>query len=106
WIWEIAREIAREFDTDEDAIAFDTIREASEDMNFLTKRHTMARFRKESLATSKPSAAITGRQERAARGAVVKMAQKEVEKILSKEPKMVVPKDIAKEMDEYVSRIR
>ncbi|MEM4263143.1 MAG: trimethylamine methyltransferase family protein, partial [Thermoplasmata archaeon] len=52
WIWEIAREIAREFDTDEDAIAFDTIREASEDMNFLTKRHTMARFRKESLATS------------------------------------------------------
>lgn len=106
WIWEVAREIAREFDADEDAIAFDTIREGSEDLNFLTKKHTMARFKKESLVTSKPSAALTGRQESAERGTLVKMARKEAEKILSKEPSMVVPKDVAKEMDEYVSRIR
>lgn len=106
WIWEVAREIAREFDTDEDAIAFETILEASEDMSFLTKKHTMARFRKESLATTVPSAALTGRQEKAARGTLVKEAKKEVEKILSKKPTMVVPKDIAKEMDEYVSKMK
>jgi len=106
WIWEVAREIAREFDTDEDAIAFDTIREASEDMSFLTKKHTITRFRKESLVTSKPAAVITGRQEKAERGTLVREAQKEVERILAKEPTMVVPKDIAKEMDEYVSKIK
>ena len=106
WIWEVAREIAREFETDDEAIAFDTIREASEDMSFLTKKHTIARFRKESLATRMPSAAITGRQEKAERGKLVREAKKEVEKILSKSPTMVVPKDIVREMDDYVSKMK
>lgn len=106
WIWEVAREIAREFETDEDAIGFDTIREASEDMSFLTKKHTITRFKKESLATRMPPAVITGRREKGERGKLVKEAKQEVEKILSKSPMMVVPEDVAREMEDYVSKMK
>jgi len=106
WIWEVAREITREFDTDDSAIAIETIREAANDMSFLTKQHTISRFKKESIVTSKPNAVITGRKEKSSRGTLVKEAQKEVKRILSQKPEIVIDKDIAKEMDEYVEKIK
>ncbi|MDH4122651.1 MAG: trimethylamine methyltransferase family protein, partial [Thermoplasmata archaeon] len=106
WIWDIAKEIIREFETDDAAIAFDTIREASADMSFLSKKHTMARFRKEFLATAKPQAVLTGREDFGERGAVLRDAQKEVVNILGKEPVQAVPKDVAREMDEYIEDMK
>jgi trimethylamine--corrinoid protein Co-methyltransferase len=105
WIWDIAKEIIREFESDEEAISFETVKEASVDGSFLTKKHTMTRFRKEFMATTKPAAVLSGRGDCGARGSVIRKAQEEAKKILKKEKTPVVPKDIFKEMDDLIRKL-
>jgi trimethylamine--corrinoid protein Co-methyltransferase len=106
WIWDSAREFIREFDADHGAIGFDLIREAGIDGNFLGKRHTLTRFKKEFIATSKPEAVFSGRVNRTERGAVVKKAKKEAERILKENRGPVASKDELRAMDEIVARVK
>lgn len=106
WVWEVAREIIREFDTDDDAISIQTVREAAADGNFLTKKHTMARFKKEMSAVRHPEAVLTGRKAGEPRGALIKKAHEEVAKILKRPKEPVLPKDIVKELDEIINNVK
>ena len=106
WVWDHAREFIREFDADNGAIGFDLIKEAGVDGNFLGKRHTMTRFKKESIATSKPDAVFYGRQGRSEKGALLKKAKKEAERILREQTRPVASKDELRAMDEIVESVR
>jgi trimethylamine:corrinoid methyltransferase-like protein len=106
WVWEVAREIIREFDTDDDAISMETVREASADGSFLTKKHTMARFKKEMCSTTHPEAVLSGRKAGESHGALIKKAYEEVAKILKKPKEPVLPKDIKGELDDIVKKAR
>lgn len=99
WVWRIAREFAREFDSGDEAISFETIRDAGTDGNFLGKRHTIARFRKETAGAAMPEASLDVRMREGAQGDLIKRARKEVERILSKPKVPLVTKDEAASME-------
>jgi len=84
WVWEAARGFAREFDFDEDAISFETIKDAGLDGNFLGKRHTIARFRTEAMATIDSDAVLAGEPVTGSPGDLIKKAHREARRILSK----------------------
>jgi len=106
WVWKIAREIIRNFDTDDDAISIQTVKEAVEDGSFLTKKHTMARFRKEMSSTVHPEAILTGRLSCEPRGALIKKAQEEAKKILSKPKTPVISKDEIRQLESIIAKAR
>jgi trimethylamine--corrinoid protein Co-methyltransferase len=106
WVWEVAREIIRDFDTDEDAISLQTIREAADDGSFLTKKHTMARFRKEMCSTHHKEALLEGQKSIGSPGALIRKAHEEVAKILKKPKEPVLPKDMIKELDDFARKAR
>lgn len=104
WVWEVAREIIREFETDDDAISIQTVKEAAEDGSFLTKKHTMARFKKEMSMTTHPEAVLTGGKAGEPRGALIKKAQLEAKNILKKSQGPVLQKDTVSELDAIIKR--
>jgi trimethylamine--corrinoid protein Co-methyltransferase len=106
WVWDVAREFIRDFDTDDDAISIQTVKEAVEDGSFLTKKHTMARFRKEMSSTVHPEAILTGRVACESRGTLIKKAQEEAKKILSKPKTPVLSKDEIKQLDGIIAKAR
>lgn len=106
WVWDLAREFIRSFETDENAIGYDLIREAGVDGNFLGRRHTMTRFKKELIATSKPDAVFRIGNSGGEAGALIKKAKKEVERILTQRTEPVASKDELREMDEIVESAR
>ena len=106
WVWGVAREVIRDFDTDDDAISIQTVKEAVADGSFLTKKHTMARFKKELSATKNPEAVLNGRIWTEPRGALVKKAQEEAKKILSKPKTPVISKDEIRQFDEIIKKAR
>lgn len=106
WVWELAREFARTFESDESAISFETIREASIDGTYLNKKHTLSRYRKEFLATTHPELAAKGEKKIEKKGALLKKAREEVEKLL-KRPKMpLVSKDESDRIEELIGKLR
>jgi trimethylamine--corrinoid protein Co-methyltransferase len=106
WIWDLAREFTRDFDADEAAISFETLREAALDGNFLSKRHTLARFKKEFAATTKPEAILSGTETYGSPGEVLRKARAEVEKMLKSPRTQVVAKDESQDLEDYVESIR
>ncbi|HDP96213.1 MAG TPA: hypothetical protein ENN25_00760 [Euryarchaeota archaeon] len=104
WIWDVAREFARDFESDDEAISFETIRDASRDGTFINKPHTISRFKKEFLATTQSDAKFSGRKVMEHRGNLLKRASEEVEAILKNDKKMVVSKDDARAMDTLMKR--
>lgn len=105
WVWEVARELIREFDADDDAISFETIRDAGLDGKFLGKRHTATRFKKEFISIRQPAAAAATRARDQERGGLLKKAKKEVEVLLRRE-RQVVSKDEDRAMSDLMKRIR
>ncbi len=102
WVWEAAREFTRNFDFGDDAMSFDTIRDAGLDGNFLGKRHTSLKFRKESTATRNPECTIAERFKTAERkGAIVK-AQKEAMRILKGPSKPKIDVDQMAAIDKII----
>jgi len=93
WVWDVAREFSRPFAMDEEAISFETIRDAGIDGNFLGKRHTLSRFKKEFTATVKPEAVISGRASSDKRGDLLRKAKAEAESILRKPKVPKISKD-------------
>ena len=104
WIWEIAREIRREFGAEDDDISFDTIAQAGVDSNFLAKTHTSLRFRKELVSTRMPETTVGIRLRDAERGEAIARAHQEAKKILGeeREPK-ITPEQSARLDDILVS---
>ncbi len=85
WIWEIAKEFRRAFDAGDDAISFETIADAGVDGNFLAKKHTAQRFRKEFVGTRMPETTIKVRLADAERGEAIAKAHQESKRILGEE---------------------
>jgi len=105
WVWDIARELIRTFETNDAAISFETIRDAGLDGNFLGKRHTLDRFRGEFVSSRKPEAMYKGKIEDGERGALIKKARQEARAILSRPKIPVLPKDKVRMLDEYLRNV-
>jgi trimethylamine--corrinoid protein Co-methyltransferase len=105
WVWDVAREFAREFSADDLAISFETIRDAGIDGNFLGKRHTLARFKTEFISTTKPEAVFSGRGDSGHRGDLLRKAKDEVQRILKNVRGPVVSNDESRKMDELIRGI-
>ena len=105
WIWDVARNIGRDFEFDDAAISFETIRDAGIDGNFLSKRHTVTRFRKEAVSTTMPAAAPATRAMEKERGALIRRAKLEADRILASGGQ-VVSKEEDAAMAELMGRIR
>lgn len=82
WVWEAAREFSRSFETDSEAISFETIREAGLDHNYLNKPHTLSRFRREFISTTNSEATLTSEHEIGTKGSLVAKADEEVRGML------------------------
>jgi trimethylamine--corrinoid protein Co-methyltransferase len=106
WVWDAAKEFVRDFNTDEAAISFETIRDAGLDGNFLGKRHTLGRFKEEFTAVTKPEAVIYGRGSSEPRGALVKKAKAEADRMLALKHEPRITKDEAGEIDKLLRTIR
>ena len=107
WVWDVAREFVREFSADDAAISFETIRDAGLDGNFLGKRHTLARFKIESISTTKPRAVFSGKAANGDRGDLLRKAKDEAHRILKETSAPVITKDESSRMDEsfkYLSK--
>jgi trimethylamine--corrinoid protein Co-methyltransferase len=100
WIWRVAREFSRDFDTSDEAISFETIRDAGIDGNFLGKRHTISRFRKDIIGAAVPKASLELRMKPGAQGDLVRRAQAEAKRILSKPKTPLVTKDEMAKIDQ------
>lgn len=105
WVWDVAREFAREFSADDAAISFETIRDAGLDGNFLGKRHTLARFKTEFISTTKPEAVFSEKTDNGKRGDLLRKAKDEVQRILKDVRAPVVSKDESSKMDELFKGI-
>ena len=82
WVWDAAKEFLRTFNVDAESISFETIKEAALDGNFLGKRHTLKRFKKESAALTKPEAIFSGRPATGNRMDLLRKAKKEAQRLL------------------------
>ncbi len=82
WVWDVAKEFARAFSTDQHAVSFETISAAALDGNFLGKRHTLTRFKKESAVLRKPEAIFSGKPSSGDRKDLLRRAKKEVTRML------------------------
>jgi trimethylamine--corrinoid protein Co-methyltransferase len=102
WIWELAREVARDFAFDDDAISFETIRDGGLDRNFLGKKHTISRFKKEGIAYRHPEAVLKNRAKVGARGSLIKKAHEEATRLLKQPTELKVTKDELRQMEDFL----
>ncbi len=103
WIWEIAREVRRDFGTGDDDISFETIAEAGVDGNFLAKKHTSMRFRKEFVSTRMPETTIGVRLRDAERGEAIARAHQEAKRILGEEREPKITPEQSARLDEILA---
>ncbi|MEW5748613.1 MAG: trimethylamine methyltransferase family protein [Candidatus Thermoplasmatota archaeon] len=106
WVWGVAKEFSRDFDAGDQAISFETIRDAGIDGNFLGKRHTISRFRKEVIGSAIPKASLDVRMKPGAQGDLLRRAQAEAKRILAEPRAPLVTKDEAARMDQCMRRGR
>jgi trimethylamine:corrinoid methyltransferase-like protein len=106
WIWEVAREFSREFDASQEAISFDTIRDAGLDGNFLGKRHTISRFRKETIGAAIPEASLEVRSRPGRQGDLIRKAKEESDRILSKPKNPLVTADELRQIEKCMAKNR
>jgi trimethylamine--corrinoid protein Co-methyltransferase len=106
WVWDLTREFVRTFETDEDAISLETIRQTAQSGSYLTQPHTIRRFRKEVISASRPELAPEKRDEIRPRGSLVKKARKEAERLLKEPRGQFLSKGEAKELEALMARFR
>ena len=106
WVWDLARETVREFMIDDDAISFETIRDAGLDGNFLGKKHTISRFKNEGIAYRHPEAALKNRAKVGARGSLIKKAYEEATRLLKQPTEPMVTKDELRQMEDFLRSMR
>ena len=106
WIWGVAKEFSRDFDASDEAISFETIRDAGVDGNFLGKRHTISRFRKEIIGSALPKASLDVRMKPGAQGDLLRRAQAEAKRILAKPRTPLVTKDEMTRIDQCMRKLR
>jgi len=102
WIWEYAREFARDFRGDEEAISFETIRAAVRGGSYLSQSHTMRNFRKENLAAARPEMGAAARETIGARGALVMKASEEAKRLLGGSREPLLSKAEVEELDSHL----
>ena len=102
WVWRVAREFARDFVTGDEGISFETIRDAGLDGNFLGKRHTVSRFRKEIIGSAVPEASLDLRMREGAQGDLIRRAHEETRRILSRPKTPLVTREEAAKMDRCI----
>ena len=102
WVWDVAREFIRDFDADDAAISFDTIQAAGLDGNFLGKKHTSERFRKEFVSTRMPETALRERLSGKGCGHALKIAADAANDILGRPPEPKLTPDRLSELDRII----
>lgn len=100
WVWEIARELRREFDASDDAVSYETIASAGVDGNFLGKKHTATRFKSECTSTRMPETTMSMRLRDAVRGEAIARAHEEAKRILDKQWKPKISPEQSARMDD------
>jgi len=106
WVWDLAREVGRTFGTDDDSISIDTMREATAGGSYLTRKHTMTRFKKEIISTMRPETSSAERERIEDRGALLRKARKEAERLLNAPKESLLSRGEKKETDAILERIR
>ena len=106
WIWDLAREYARMFDTDDSAISIETVRAAAPRGTYLSQPHTISRFRKEIISATRPEFTPAEREKIGPRGSLVKKARKEAERILKAPRGSLLSRGESKEIDAMLGRFR
>jgi trimethylamine--corrinoid protein Co-methyltransferase len=106
WIWDAAREFLRKFSADAAAISFETIRDAGLDGNFLGKRHTMTRFKKEFISTSKREAQLSGHRRSEKPGNLLAKAREEVDRLLKEPRKPKATREESARMTQLIRELR
>ena len=106
WVWEAARLFVREFDFDDSSISFDTIRDGAITNNFLNKRHTISRFKKEFSSMVVPEARLGGPSEPHEKGELIKSAWKKAREILGKPREPLISKYASRQMEEIMARAK
>ena len=106
WVWDLAREFARTFDTDEDAISYETIQKVAEGSSYLSQVHTIKRFKKEIISATRPEMSPIERDKLEKRGSLIKKAQKEAIRILKEPRKSLLAKDESKELESFFSKFK
>ena len=106
WTWELTRELVRDFDFGEDAISYDTIRSASLDGSFLSKRHTLQRFRNEAAATRFVDCSYAERQKAGERNGALIRAHKEASRIIGEPHEPKIDADQASTLDRLIKELR
>lgn len=106
WIWDLAREIGRTFDTDDNAISIETIKEAAMGGSYLTRKHTISRFKKEIISAARSELSVAARDIVEERGSLLRKARAETERILSAPRESFLSKDEKKETDAILERLR
>jgi trimethylamine--corrinoid protein Co-methyltransferase len=106
WTWRVAKESARDFDAGDAAVSFETIRDAGLDGNFLGKRHTISRFREETIAAVLPKASREVRMRQGAPGDLIRRAQAEARRILAGPRTPLMTKDELARVERCMARGR
>lgn len=103
WVWRVAKEFARDFDTGVEAVSFETIRDAGLDGNFLGKRHTASWLRKEVVAAVLPQASIQVRLRSGEKGDLMRRAKDEAKRILSAPKTPLISREEMTSMDRLMN---
>ena len=106
WIWEYAREFARDFEGDGEAISFETVKAVVKGGSYLNQPHTVKNFRRENLGAARPEMGSPARDTIGERGALIRKARKEANRILKGSGEKLVTPEEEKELDTLFKKIR
>lgn len=106
WIWDIAREMARDFEMDASAISYETVKNAVKGGSYLSQAHTIMRFRKEIISASRPEMSPLGREAIEGRGALLRNARAEAERILREPRKPFITNDESRSLKDLFKRFK
>jgi len=106
WVYDAAKRFVRDFEMDEAAISFETVSAAALDANFLGKRHTISRFKKEFCSTVHPEATLGGPAKIRPQGELIRKASLRAKEILKKPKDILVSKDESERMERIIRSVR
>lgn len=105
WVWGLAREFVRSFETDDEAISMNTIREATVDGTYMNKSHTLTRFRTEFIATVHPELGTDRMGKVSTPGELLRRAKDKVDEILKIPRDPLISKDQAAEIELIIKSV-
>jgi len=104
WVWDLAKEYAKNLFVDNESMAMDAIRDAAHRGSYLTTPHTIKNFKREVVSAYRPELSPVGRDKVEPRGSLIKKARKEAEGLLAEPRESHLSKDESKQLDSLLQR--